>query len=212
MKKPFVIKDVLEKRNLILGNEGFQLSNTLNILDVGCGGGILAEPLARAGSNLVGIDVNHVSIEAAKDHAKLDPCLKISYRWESIEDHSLHNVEKYDIVILNSVLPHAKNHDVLLRDCIKTLKPGGIIFASGVAKTFEGWFRVIFMGEIIFKYVSRGAFNWSDLINSSDVEKILNENYCSLEGIKGIYYDIFTSSCKWINSTNGFYILHAAKE
>ena len=206
------MKDVFKKRNLIIEKDGFQLPQSLNILDVGCGGGILTEPLARAGATILGIDVNKVAIEAAKDHVKLDPCLKnIQYRWESVEEHSQHNMETYDIVILNSVLQHSNNPDVLLGSCVKTLKPGGFLFLTSASKTYESWFRVIIMAEMVLKYIPRGAFNWDDLINCSDVVDILKENHCRIEDIKGFYYDIFTASINWTNNINGFYLIHAIK-
>ncbi|KAK5637968.1 hypothetical protein RI129_012263 [Pyrocoelia pectoralis] len=171
------MKDVLQKENLIKGC-GFQVSNDLKVLDVGCGGGILAEPLARSGLKVVGIDINRSAIEAAQAHAELDPCLtnRLIYKWESIEDHSLTNVEKYDIVILSFVLHHAKHHDVLLRNCIRTLKPGGLIFMSSIAKTYESWFRVVVLSEIVLRHHARGSFDWNCFINSSDVEEILKQS------------------------------------
>ncbi|KAK5638386.1 hypothetical protein RI129_012681 [Pyrocoelia pectoralis] len=123
------IQDVLRRKNL---------TKNPFILDAGGEGGILAEPLARSGYTIHGIDVSKGAVEAAREHAKLDPCLnkKVSYEWESIEDHCLNNGEKYDVVILNNVLHHAKNHDENLRGCIKVLKPEGIIFVSGTNKNF----------------------------------------------------------------------------
>ncbi|KAK5638493.1 hypothetical protein RI129_012788 [Pyrocoelia pectoralis] len=206
------IKNVLWEKGLVKEGGGFQLIKELLILDVGCGGGILTEPLARAGSKIIGIDINNSAIQAAEEHAKLDPNLRnLSYRWESIEDHCAENVEKYDVVILNLVLHHSKNHEVLVENCAKVLKPGGLVFMSATGKTYEAWFRSIILGEYVLGYFVRGNFDWNSFINSSDVEELMNKHGCNVEGIRGICYQIYSSHWKWTDNTNGLYIMHGTK-
>lgn len=206
------IKDILRKKNFVGNEEGFKFREGVCILDAGCGGGILTEPLARGGSNIIGIDINKSAIETAQAHAKLDPGLKnLRYRWESIEDHALNNPEKYDVVILNLVLHFARNQELLLQNLLKMLKPGGTIFISAIGKSYESWIRIILFGEIIFRHFIRGQFVWEQFINFSDVGTILDKGGCVVEDVKGIYYDVFSSSFQWTNNKNGIYIMHAER-
>ncbi|KAB0791072.1 hypothetical protein PPYR_02872 [Photinus pyralis] len=206
------IQDVLREKGFVKDEGGFRLCEDLRILDVGCGGGLIAEPLARAGANILGIDINKDCIEAAEEHAKLDPCLKnLKYKWESIEAHSLENVEQYDVVILNFVLHHVKNHDDLIRDCLKTLKPGGVIFLSTISKNWGTWLRFVLVGEHIIRYVAPQSFDWHKFINFEDVQRILKQNKCDVENFRGISCDLVLAWIKWSDDTNNVYIMHANK-
>ncbi|KAB0794111.1 hypothetical protein PPYR_13731 [Photinus pyralis] len=206
------MKGVLRQKGFAKGEEGFRVSEGLRILDVGCGGGLITEPLARAGADILGIDINKDAIEIAEEHAKLDRCLRnIKYKWESIESHCLDNVEKYDVVILNFVLHHAKNHESLIRDCIKTLKPGGVIFLSSFAKSWESWFRYIFLVECIFQILPPNTIDWNKCINYEDVRQMANKYGCDVGDCKGIKYRPLSRCVQWSDSKNSMYIMHATK-
>lgn len=152
-------------------------------------GGIVSEPLTRAGSTVIGIDINHSLIEVAKSHAKLDPSLeKLSYYTDTIEHHADKNAEKYDVVISNFVLQHIRKHNIFLQSCIKCLKPGGLIITSGISKTWLAWLAIKIYGERIARYMPIDAHNWELFINQSDVEQILEK--CKLKnGIKRHTYN-----------------------
>ncbi|KAF5271288.1 hypothetical protein FQR65_LT05303 [Abscondita terminalis] len=124
-------------------NAGENLAQTdvslkgIQILDAGCGGGIVSEGFAKAGATVVGVDVNSNMIDLAKKHASISstPMPTLTYVWESIEDHAKTNFEKYDVVISNFVLEHINEVEIYLKACADCLKPGGLIFVSTIGQT-----------------------------------------------------------------------------
>ncbi|KAB0792034.1 hypothetical protein PPYR_13995 [Photinus pyralis] len=207
------IKDVLVAKGLATDDDGrFQLRAGLVVLDAGCGGGILTEPLARACPNVTAIDINRSAIEVAREHAKLDPSLKhLTYHWESFDEHALNNVEKYDVIVCNLVIHFAVNQEDLLHDLLKTLKPGGTIILSSVCKSYEAWLKIIVLGEMVLRRYARGNFRWEQFINHWDLEKILERNHCTVENIRGLHHDVFPPSYQWSENKNVFYFMHATK-
>ncbi|KAK5640366.1 hypothetical protein RI129_011177 [Pyrocoelia pectoralis] len=203
---------LLSKRWASKKSGEFKLTKKVKVLDAGCGGGFVSEPLARKGCTVVGIDVNESMIEIAKNHAKLDSSLvDLSYHLESIEEHSEKNEEQYDVVVLAFVLQHSINHDILISNCVKALKPGGIIILSAANRTVAGWFSVILLGDLVFGYVPRGSHNWRLFIKPEEVETYLSENKCTGSTPIGLHYDTATCTVIGTRRTGGYYIMHGDK-
>lgn len=184
----------------------------LKILDVGCGGGITAEKLCRAGNSVVGIDVAEQVVEVAKRHAKLDPNLKnLTYKVESVDRHASENYEKYDAVMANFVLQELKEHDLFLKSCVDCLKPGGLFFTGGLDKSFVGWLTTVFLAQYVIKFIPAKTHNYDNFISAADVEKILIKYGCEVKEKRGMYRKFFGSEFYWIKSTSSFFVLRAAK-
>ncbi|KAB0800640.1 hypothetical protein PPYR_06380 [Photinus pyralis] len=117
----------------------------LNVLEVGCGGGILSEMLVKLGCNLTAIDIAADLIEVAKEHASADPVTsKIKYVFEPVEEHAKSNFEKYDIVVSTFVLEHVNDHDFFIQSCVRCLKKNGSIFISAISKSLLSWLIIIY--------------------------------------------------------------------
>jgi len=185
----------------------------MNILEVGCGGGILTEALARLGGNMTGIDASPELIEQANHHAKLDPSLSnnLTYSLVTVEDHATANHEKYDAVIASEVLEHVNEKQVFVTACVKCLKPGGSIFITTLNKTMASWIGGIVFAENILNIVPRGTHEWDKFIAPHQTQKMLEDNNCRTRVLHGMCYNFLTNKWMWISNTSVNYALHAVK-
>ncbi|KAK5642229.1 hypothetical protein RI129_008396 [Pyrocoelia pectoralis] len=185
----------------------------VSVLEVGCGGGILTEQLARMGCTITGIDVIVDLIEVGKQRASSDPFLlsKVIYKKESVEEHAVHNAEKYDVVVSHFCLEQSDDHNSFINFCSKCLKPGGIIFTSTVSKTFWSWLGIVYLFEKFLKCIPVGMHDWDRCITAGDFRQILKRNDCTTIGTRGFYYNYFTKNSFWIPGLCLFYITHAKK-
>lgn len=141
----------------------------LNVLDIGCGGGILAESMGRLPfvNKVIGIDLTEDCITVAKQHAKLDPILegKVEYRLEALEDVK----GSYDVITCFEMLEHVDRPDEILRSAWDRLKPDGILFLSTINRDLISWFTTIFIAEKVVGLVPNGTHHLKKFINSSEV-------------------------------------------
>lgn len=179
-------------------------------LDIGCGGGILAEKFAEAGAVVTGVDLSPVAIEAAKAHAK-ESGLSIDYRVASsstlVEDHP----EEFDIVVCAEVLEHVDDLEGFLRDSLALLKPGGIFFFGTINKTLKARFFAIFVAEDVLGMVPRGTHDYNRFVRPSVLKAILEENGVEIQGLKGMTYDPLKLEFKLSNDTTVNYLGYARK-
>ncbi|KAF5282453.1 hypothetical protein FQA39_LY17568 [Lamprigera yunnana] len=184
----------------------------LNILEVGCGGGILSEQLIRRGCTLTSIDISHDLIELAKARAKVDSILsKINYLTEAIEDHCKNNSQAYDVVISSFVLEHVDDHEYFIKCCTECVKPTGSVIMSAVADSFWGWLFVIFLSEVVFKTLLTGMHHREKLITASTAEEMIKSNGFDIVRTRGLINNPITQSTYWIPTTAVLFITHAVK-
>uniref|UniRef100_T1J1P0 Ubiquinone biosynthesis O-methyltransferase, mitochondrial n=1 Tax=Strigamia maritima TaxID=126957 RepID=T1J1P0_STRMM len=188
------------------------LSN-FNLLDVGCGGGVLSEPLARLGANVTGLDASPEMIAVAQEHAQLDRTLStnLKYRCESVEEHLSANQERYDAIIVSEVAEHVDDLRLFLEICVNLTKENGSLFFTTINKTPLSWLLAIFTAENILKLVPRGTHSYDKLVEPAEVERILVNCGCRLNIIHGMCYNPIVNSWRWIRSTDVNYALHAIK-
>lgn len=151
----------------------------MKILEVGCGGGIFAEPLARIGAKVTGVDASRDLIETARLHASKDQCLesRLEYINDTIENHAMCNKESYDAVVASEVLEHVTQKDLFVSSLTATLKPGGSVFITTLNKTFPAWAGGIIAAEYILRLLPIGTHDWNKFISP-------NETQCLLEKCK----------------------------
>ncbi|KAF7330533.1 Ubiquinone biosynthesis O-methyltransferase, mitochondrial [Mycena venus] len=147
----------------------------LDVLDVGCGGGLLSESLARLGAKTLGVDASEANISIAKLHAAQDPKLaqpgpstSLSYLHTPAEA-LLAGAKRYDVVCSMEVLEHVDNPSAFLDTCAKLLKPGGHLFLSTISRTALAYFLTIFMAEDILRKVSRGTHTHAKFIRPEEL-------------------------------------------
>lgn len=147
----------------------------LNCLDIGCGGGLLSESLARLPNvrSVKGIDMTPEVISVAREHAKLDPILesKLEYQVTSLDD--VPNSETFDVVTCMEMLEHVEYPSVVLKEALSHVKPGGYLFLSTINRDFVSWFTTIFMGEHILKIVPLGTHTYSKYIKEAEIEDFM---------------------------------------
>lgn len=157
------------------------------VLDIGCGGGILAEPVARMGGKVTGIDVSKSNIESAAEHAS-DEKLKIDYRCTSVEDLANKSSEKFDIILCLEVVEHVNNLPLFIESCSKLLKKGGLLIVSTINKTIKSYLLAIVGAEYILNWLPVGTHSWEKFVKPSELEELLQKNNIYLKNMSGMGY------------------------
>ena len=161
----------------------------LNILDLGCGGGLTCEPLARLGANVTGIDFIKKNIQVAKKHS-LNSTLDINYINKDLNKIKLKN--KYDVILLLEVIEHINDWQSLIKKIKKNLKPKGKLIISTINKTFLSKIFAIQVAENILKWVPKNTHNYEKLIKPEELKKTLAKNDLLFLNIMGMnYHPIF---------------------
>jgi 2-polyprenyl-6-hydroxyphenyl methylase/3-demethylubiquinone-9 3-methyltransferase len=148
------------------------------ILDVGCGGGILSEALAKAGARVTGLDLSEASLQAARQHA-LSQGLQIDYRYESVEHLADVEAGTFDAIACMEMLEHVPEPANIIAACAKALKPGGQAFFSTINRTPKAFLFAIIGGEYILRLLPRGSHTYSKLIRPIDLK-----NWCRDAGLE----------------------------
>ncbi len=167
------------------------------VLDIGCGGGILCEPLARLKANVTGIDENKAAINIAKRHAEINK-LNISYLNTSIDEAKFE--EKFDIITCMEVIEHVKDLKSLLIGIRNNLKPNGLFVGSTINKTLISYFSTIFLAENILKIVPKNTHQWDDYVKPNVLKKeLIFQNFENFF-FQGVIYNPINKSWKLINN------------
>ena len=195
--KDNIVKD-LNIKNL---NKPFK---NLKILDIGCGGGLLSEPMCRLGANVVGIDASKKNIGVAKFHAKKNK-LKIDYKVASPE--MLKTKVKFDVILNMEIVEHVENINFFINQSSKLLKKNGIMFVATLNKTLKSYTFAIIGAEYILKWLPIGTHDWEKFVKPSDLIKISKKNNLSLKKVNGMKFNILDNSWKISNDTSVNYIV-----
>ncbi|KAL5009633.1 hypothetical protein ScPMuIL_011938 [Solemya velum] len=187
------------------------LANT-RILDVGCGGGILSEPLARLGASVTGIDMVEENIKIAESHLSNDIELlpRIQYRWTSPEE-LLHTDGQFDVVVASEVAEHVSDLVSFIEVCGKLVKPGGSFFLTTINKTWLSYALALTIAERFMKIVPVGTHDYEKLVPPSDLQYLLEKNNFAVRWIHGMFYNPLTGKWSWTRMTNMNYALQAVK-
>ena len=183
------------KENIIksfkLGNKKDPLKN-IKILDVGCGGGLLSEPMCRLGAEVTGIDASDKNINIAKLHSKKNN-LKINYICSSPE--KLNVKDKFDVILNMEIVEHVEDVNFFLKSCGNLLKKDGIMFVATLNKTLKSYFFAIIGAEYILRWLPIGTHEWEKFLKPEDLISILKDNDFRLERLDGMKLNILTD--KW---------------
>ncbi|XP_041980075.1 ubiquinone biosynthesis O-methyltransferase, mitochondrial-like [Aricia agestis] len=184
-----------------------------SILDVGCGGGILSEPLARLGASVTGIDASQELIDLATEHSQKNAKLttKPSYICTSIEEHSCDNKECYDGVVASEIIEHVNNKELFIKSCLDTLKPGGRIFFTTPNRTRLTQVFGICVAEYVMKLVPKGTHDYEKLTTPTELTFLLERNNCHVEAVFGLMYYPLLNRWEWFNSPIMMFALQAVK-
>ena len=199
MFNPIRIEYILEEisKHFKLNRNKKLLLKNLEILDIGCGGGLISEPMARLGGNITGIDASEKNIKIASLHSK-ENNLKITYLNKSPEQ--LDEKEKFDIILNLEVVEHVDNLDLYLKSCYRLLKKNGLMFTATINRTFTSYIKAIIGAEYILRWLPIGTHDWNKFIKPEEMQKKLIDKKFLTNNIKGLEFNpIFN---KWKKSEN----------
>ena len=199
MFNPIRIEYILEQiiKHFKLNKESKNLLKNLEILDIGCGGGLISEPMARLGANVTGIDAGEKNIKIASLHSKKNN-LKIEYLNKSPEQ--LTQKEKFDIILNLEVVEHVDDLDLYLQSCSNLLKTNGLMFTATINRTFISYIKAIIGAEYILRWLPIGTHDWNKFIKPEELEKKLTEKKFKTNNIQGLEFNPIFS--KWKKSEN----------
>ena len=175
----------------------------LTILDIGCGGGLLCEPLNRLGAKVTGIDPSSDNIEIAKSHSK-EMNLDINYLKYSPENLNLK--DKFDVVLNMEVIEHVSNIDLFIKNCSKLIKKNGIMFVATINKNLKSYVFAILGAEYVLRWLPIGTHNWNKFLTPQDLEIITSKNDFTTDEVVGVKFNLLLN--KWYKSsdTSVYYI------
>lgn len=162
----------------------------LNILDIGCGGGILTEPLARLGGTVTGIDAGEKNIKMASLHAQQSN-LTINYKTSTPEGLA-HDGELFDVITALEIIEHVTDPGQFLNDSVKLLKKNGLIFLSTLNKTLKSYALAILGAEFILKWVPKGSHQWDKFLPPATLHQLLQNEGVRPFDLKGMVYNPLT--------------------
>ena len=209
MFNPIRIEYITEtiKRYYKLKNKANFLEG-LNILDIGCGGGLISEPMSRLGAKVTGIDASEKNIEIAKLHSKKNK-LEINYLNTSPE--KLDELENYDIILNLEIVEHVENVNLYIKACQKLLKKNGLMFTATLNRTLTSYVKAIVGAEYILRWLPIGTHDWNKFIKPEELEKILfQENFSTLD-IKGLKFNPLIKKWKKSSDLSVNYIISSFK-
>ena len=180
-------------KHYIIQNFRLSVSNKplkkIDVLDIGCGGGLLSEPMCRLGANVVGIDASQKNIDIAKYHAKKYK-LKINYICASPE--TLKIKKKFDVILNMEIVEHVENVNFFIKKSSELLKKNGLMFVATLNKTLKSYVFAIVGAEYILQWLPIGTHDWDKFIKPEDLIKISKINNLKLEKLDGIKFNLLT--------------------
>ena len=178
------------KENIIkefqLKNKKYPLSG-INVLDIGCGGGLLSEPMCRLGANVTAIDASNKNIAIANLHAKKNN-LKINYICSSPE--KLKTTKKFDVILNMEIVEHVEDVGFFLKSCANLLKKNGLMFVATINKTLKSYIFAIVGAEYVLRWLPIGTHEWEKFVKPEELKNILIKNNLNLKKIDGMNFNI----------------------
>ena len=210
MFNPIRIEYITEniKQHFKLDNKKTSFLDGLKILDIGCGGGLISEPMARLGGKVTGIDASEKNIKVAKVHSKKSN-LDINYLNKSPEQ--LKDFEKYDVILNLEIVEHVDNVNLYIKSCYDLLKEDGLMFTATLNRSLMSYLKAIIGAEYILRWLPIGTHDWNKFIKPEEFEQfLLNEKFSTVD-IKGLDFNPLTNKWKKSNNLAVNYIICSSK-
>ncbi|WP_314137796.1 bifunctional 2-polyprenyl-6-hydroxyphenol methylase/3-demethylubiquinol 3-O-methyltransferase UbiG [Buttiauxella noackiae] len=181
------------------------------VLDVGCGGGILAESMAREGANVTGLDMGFEPLQVAKLHA-LESGIKVDYVQETVEQHAEKFAGKYDVVTCMEMLEHVPDPKSVVTACAKLVKPGGHVFFSTLNRNGKSWLMAVVGAEYILRMVPKGTHDIKKFIKPAELLAWVDDTPLRERHITGLHFNPLTNTFKLAAGVDVNYMLHTQAE
>jgi len=210
MFNPVRIEYITEKikQHFKISNDKANFLNGINILDIGCGGGLISEPLARLGGKVTGIDASEKNIKVAKMHS-IKSDLQINYINKSPEQ--LEYKEKFDVILNLEIVEHVDNVDLYIKSCYNLLKKDGLMFTATLNRSLMSYLKAIIGAEYILRWLPIGTHDWNKFLKPEELEKILHNEKFSTVDVKGLEFNPILSKWKKSNNLAVNYIISSSK-
>jgi len=194
------------KENII---QNFKLKNNkkplekINILDIGCGGGLLSEPMQRLGANVTGIDASIKNIKIAQLHAKKN---KLNIKYLCTYPEKLKTKKKFDVILNMEIVEHVEDVKFFLESCSKLLKKNGLMFIATINKTLKSYVFAIVGAEYVLRWLPIGTHEWEKFVKPEDLKNILKNHSLVLNKLDGMNFNIIKDEWNISKDTSVNYI------
>ena len=201
------ITDFIKNHFKIKKNKTNYLSG-LKVLDIGCGGGLISEPLSRLGASVTGIDASEKNINVAKVHSKES---RLSINYINTSPEKLKDYEKYDVVLNLEVVEHVDNVDLYIRSCGRLLKRNGLIFTATLNRTLVSYFKAIIGAEYILRWLPIGTHDWNKFLKPEELENYLTKERLLTLDLSGLKFNPLNNKWKRSDDLSVNYIICSRK-
>ncbi|MDO8875304.1 MAG: bifunctional 2-polyprenyl-6-hydroxyphenol methylase/3-demethylubiquinol 3-O-methyltransferase UbiG [Pseudolabrys sp.] len=181
----------------------------LRVLDIGCGAGILSEPLARLGATMVGADPAEENIEAARAHAEATG-VSVDYRATTAEALAEAG-ETFDIVLAMEVVEHVVDVPAFVESCASMVKPGGLMFAATLNRTLKSFALALVGAEYVLRWVPRGTHQWDKFVRPEELERAFEDAGLDVIGERGVIYNPLADQWRLSSDMDVNYMLVGAR-
>ncbi len=182
----------------------------LRLLDIGCGGGLLSEPLARLGADVVGADPSLANIEAARRHAA-ETGVRVDYRQTEAE-RLADAGEVFDIVLAMEVVEHVADLGLFVRRCGEMVKPGGLMIAATLNRTLKSFALAIVGAEYVLGWLPRGTHRWDKFVTPDELRGLMREAGLKVVDQRGVVYSLLSDAWRLSDDMDVNYMLAAARD
>ena len=181
----------------------------LRMLDIGCGGGILSEPLARLGAQMVGADPSPENVAVAAAHAQ-ESGVTVDYRATTAEDLAAAG-EKFDVVLAMEVVEHVTDVNAFVATCASMVKPGGLMVAATLNRTLKSFALAIVGAEYVLRWLPRGTHQWDKFVTPDELELAFERGGLRVTGERGVIYNLLADRWQLSSDMDVNYMLVAER-
>ncbi|WP_028763468.1 bifunctional 2-polyprenyl-6-hydroxyphenol methylase/3-demethylubiquinol 3-O-methyltransferase UbiG [Shewanella colwelliana] len=181
----------------------------LRILDIGCGVGLLCEPLASQGADVTGIDASAYNIRLAQQHAN-NWSIKVEYK-HCLADDLLNTEQEYDVILNTEVIEHVEDKHQLIEICCDALAPGGLLVMATLNRTVKSYLIAIIGAEYVMGYLPKGTHEWQHFVKPQEISQQLNAKGLNTLSVEGVKFNPLINKWKITKETSVNYLLYAEK-
>jgi 2-polyprenyl-6-hydroxyphenyl methylase / 3-demethylubiquinone-9 3-methyltransferase len=179
----------------------------VRILDIGCGAGVLCEPLAELGATVIGADLAGNSVDLARRRAR-HAGLDIDYRCRSAEDLAADG-ERFDVVLAMEVIEHVADSDAFLRSCTELVRPHGLLILSTISRTLKSYLYAILMGEYVLRLLPPGTHQWRRFRTPDEIDAAVRRDGFAVTDVRGVTMRVLSRTLRFSANSDVSYILTA---